>query len=144
MVGEAFRSAVAFVGEQCLDPADPVTAVTTLGYLGVSQAFQCGSALAEEWMSAKATEHRGLRRKQVEADKALQVVEGAGVDSMGWDLEVAFQDCFGEVVQIMAVPVEHPLSEVEQCHFEAVSVLQEVVELVEPAPTVHQRQSEWL
>jgi len=99
---------VAFVGEQYLDPADPVTAVTMLGYFGVSQAFQCGSVLVEEWMSEKASEHRGWRWRQVEADKALQVAEGAGVDSMGWHSEVAFPGCL-EVVLIMADPVEHPL-----------------------------------
>lgn len=109
MVREASRSAVAFVGEQYLDPADPVTAVTMLGYFGVSQAFQCGAALVEELMSEKASEHRGWRWIQVEADKALQVAEGAGVDNMSWDSEVAFPSCLEEVVLITADPVEHPL-----------------------------------
>lgn len=48
VAAEAFRSVVAFVGEQCFDSAGPVTAVTMQGYWGVSQAFQRGSALAEE------------------------------------------------------------------------------------------------
>lgn len=59
MAGEAFRIAFAFVGGQCLDPADPATVVIMQGYLEVSQAFQCASALAEEWVSGKASAHMG-------------------------------------------------------------------------------------
>lgn len=59
MAGEAFHIAIAFAGRQSLDPADPATVVIMQGYLEVSQAFQCASALAEEWVSEKASEHMG-------------------------------------------------------------------------------------
>jgi hypothetical protein len=75
VAGEAFRNAVAFVVEQCPDPADPVTVVTMQGYLVVSRAFQCGFALVEEWMSEKASDHRGWRWGQVGADKVPQIAE---------------------------------------------------------------------
>lgn len=45
---EVFHIAIAFVEGQCFDPADPATVVIMQGYLEVSQAFHCASALAEE------------------------------------------------------------------------------------------------
>jgi hypothetical protein len=45
------------------------------GYLAVSRAFQCEFALVEEWMSEKASDHRGWRWGQVEADKVPQIAE---------------------------------------------------------------------
>lgn len=59
MVGEVFHIVIVFVGGQCLDPADPATVVIMRGYLEVNQAFQCAFALAEEWVSEKASEYRG-------------------------------------------------------------------------------------
>lgn len=57
--GEVFRIAIASVGGQCLGPADPAIVVIMQGYLEVSQVFQSAFALAEEWVSEKASEHMG-------------------------------------------------------------------------------------
>lgn len=113
------------------------------GYLEVSQAFQCASALAEEWVSEKASEYMGWRWAQVEEDRALRVAERGAVHSIDFDVGVegAFQVSSGEVL-VLAVPVAS--WETAQCHSEVVLVLQAVAEPFEPAPTDPLCQFDWL